>query len=172
MIETYGLIKRVIHKVSEFAFKCAAILLLIMGLAVSYDVIMRYFFGSPTIWVNEISGYLLVIITFLSASHTLKIGGHVKVDMVENFLSEKGRKFLFLITHFLILFFVVTITWKGAQMVWMSWDLGWSASTLLKTPLFIPQLFIPMGGLLLTFETLVIIIDKLIEKNVKDGVVE
>lgn len=169
MVEKFRLVQKAIHTANDIAFKCAAVLLLFMGLAVSYDVIMRYFFGSPTIWVNEVSGYLLVIITFLSASYTLRVGGHVRVDILENFLSETGKKMLFILAHLMILFFVIVITWQGAKMAWMAWSFDWRASTLLSTPLFIPQLFIPLGGFLLTLETLSLLIEKLIEGNAKGG---
>jgi C4-dicarboxylate transporter, DctQ subunit len=153
----------IIKKVNQLGFILSAILLMFMGLAVSYDVLMRYFIGKPTIWVNEISGYILVVTTFMAAGYTLKEGGHIKVDFLENKTPPLVGYILFIFSHLIMLFFMIVITWQGYKMASMSFNLNWTASTLLGTPLYIPQLFIPLGGALFSLQAIV----QMIERTIK-----
>ena len=59
---------------------------------ICYLVIMRYIFSSPPAWILEICEYLLIYITFLSATWLLRKNGHVRVDLFLSWLSEYKQK--------------------------------------------------------------------------------
>jgi TRAP-type C4-dicarboxylate transport system permease small subunit len=65
----------------------AGILIVVNGVFVSYEVVMRYFFRSPTTWVLEITIYLVIASTFLALAYVLLEKAHVRVDSVTNLLS-------------------------------------------------------------------------------------
>ena len=44
-------------KIVKYSGYLASALFIMIGFIVSYEVIMRYIFNSPTIWVNEISRF-------------------------------------------------------------------------------------------------------------------
>ena len=67
------------------------ILILLNGLFVTYDVVMRYFFNSPTTWVLETSIYLIIAATFLSLAYVMLEKGHVKVDFITAHLSKFSK---------------------------------------------------------------------------------
>lgn len=50
-----------------------------MSLWITYEVVMRYFFSSPTIWAVDLSEYSLLAITFLGAPCLLRVNGHVRI---------------------------------------------------------------------------------------------
>ena len=59
----------------------AIILLILVMLAISYDVVIRRVFGSIP-WVLEVSEFALLYIVFLAAAWLLRKDGHVKMDLL------------------------------------------------------------------------------------------
>jgi C4-dicarboxylate transporter DctM subunit len=127
-------------------------LIVLNGLFVAYEVLMRYLFNSPTVWVMEISIYVTLASTFLSLAYALRQKAHVKVDFVTNYLSGRTLILLEIFTSLLAILFCLILGWEGAKMAMTSYQ-NWEVSpSVLRVPVFIPQLFIPLGTILLTLE--------------------
>ena len=60
------------------------------------DIILRYFFNKPLTWDIEITEYVLFCVAFFGAAWLLREGGHVRIDVLDNLLSEKGKIYLHL----------------------------------------------------------------------------
>jgi TRAP-type C4-dicarboxylate transport system permease small subunit len=69
----------------------ATVILAALFLCISAEVVMRYFVGRPTRWVNEFSEYALLWIAFLAAPWILREEAHVKVEMLTEALSPVWR---------------------------------------------------------------------------------
>jgi len=76
------------------------ILLVLNALFCSYEIVMRYFFKAPTIWVMEVSIYLVIASTFLAFAFVLIEKAHVKVDFITNYFSPRTLILLEIITSF------------------------------------------------------------------------
>ena len=127
-------------------------LIVLNGLFVAYEVLMRYLFNSPTVWVMEISIYVTLASTFLSLAYALRQKAHVKVDFITNYLSGRTLIFLEIFTSLLAILFCLIMGWEGAKMAMTSYQ-NWEVSpSVLRVPVFIPQIFIPLGTILLTLE--------------------
>ena len=68
-----------------------AIVMVLMILNVSYDVIMRYFFKSGSIAMQEMEWHLFSVILLLGISYTLKEDGQVKVYLIYYRLTNKKK---------------------------------------------------------------------------------
>ena len=133
----------------------AGILLLLPALMVFYEVVMRGLFNAPTEWSIELSVYCVLVAGFLGMSVTYAAGKHIHVDIVLSHLSARTRCYIELFTTIVGIFFC-------AVFVMQSLD-NTSPSTL-RTPMWIPQMSLPigMGLLLLQFvRTLLIDIQKI-----------
>ena len=119
------------------------ILILLTGLFVTYEVVMRYIFNSPTIWVMEISIYIIVAVSFLSLAYVLKEKAHVKIDFITNHLSGRAALILEILTSLLAVFYSLVLGWESGKMALASFVKGELSPTLLRVPMFIPQIFIP-----------------------------
>ena len=60
----------------------AAILVLAMTLMIGTDVLLRNMGGDGVAWSNEVSEYILYLVTLLSAPWLLRKGQHIRVDIV------------------------------------------------------------------------------------------
>jgi len=125
-----------------------ALLVCVAGM-VTYEVLMRYFFNAPTTWVMEISIYFSLAGIFLSLAFVLKGKAHVRVDFVINRLPPRTTISLEIITSLLAIVYCGVMAWEGMKLVLNSFRLGEVSPTILKVPMFIPQVFIPVGSTLL-----------------------
>lgn len=120
-------------------------ILLIMVLLITVDVIGRYFFSQPTYVADELSGYFLVVIIFLSVAQTQKKGKHVISTALTSRLPLSKRKWLEISTSIMSLAFIVWFAWRTAVAAHESYVLGTATITNLHTPYWIPQLLLPIG---------------------------
>ena len=129
--------------------------LMFLGVAViiTLEVIMRFVFRSPTMWVMEVSSLLTIVASFLLFAYTLQEKGHTRVDFITAMLSKKSVFFLELFTSLLGLIYCGVLAWYGVKMVQSSLIMGEVTQTL-QIPLWIPQVFVPIGGGLMFIQLL------------------
>jgi len=69
----------------------SAALLLLLVANVFYDVIMRYLLNDVSIGMQELEWHLFSMIFLFGVAYTLQADGHVRVDVIYERLSPKGR---------------------------------------------------------------------------------
>ena len=70
------------------------VLLALCALIVTYDVVARYVFRAPSMWVFEISALLTLVAVFFTVSYGLKEGSHVSVQVLTRLLPPRTRSLL------------------------------------------------------------------------------
>jgi TRAP-type mannitol/chloroaromatic compound transport system permease small subunit len=89
----------------------AALLLVPLVLATTWEVISRYALNAPTIWAYEI-GYTLTGAHFLLAlAYTLRQGEHIRIDVLSVFLSPQARRRIDAVVYALVLPILVWLSW-------------------------------------------------------------
>ncbi len=134
------------------AVACAFIALL-TGL-VTVAVISRYAFNAPLLFSDEISGYLLLGSVFFGLGYTMRVEGHIRVEMVIRRLPAKVQKYLTEWLRVVFLLYVLLLLAGTTVVVWSYYTVGTEAFTLLRTPLVWPALLMPIGLLILVLEVI------------------
>lgn len=129
-------------------------LILFMTLSITADVVLRYFFHAPLIWVDEIAGWMQLYIAFLIAAWVLKRDGHVKMDLVINRINKKNQTIVNAITSLIGALVFFAVAWFSATHTNYVFQLDHRTSTILRAPVFIIIAIIPFGSLLLGIEFL------------------
>jgi len=117
--------------------------LLITGL-VTFDVLMRYFFNAPQLFVDEVSGFLQVLIVFGGLAQTFRVGGHVRVDLITNTLAPPVRAWLRVVTLAVgvaVLLVMIVVTWQSTL---SAYRYG-RVSAVMLYPIWLPMGLIPAG---------------------------
>ena len=95
------------------------------------------------------AGYCMAAASFLALGHTLKRGEHIRVTL---FLERFGGRFkrpLDLWCHAVGTFFCAILAFYSARLVWQSWSFHDISQGSDATPLWIPQLAMAAGALVL-----------------------
>ncbi|GAB3673535.1 TRAP transporter small permease subunit [Salinisphaera aquimarina] len=154
-------VRTILEGFSRLLFALCALVIAIMALSVTYEVVSRYLLGRPTIWVTEISSYLLVAVTFLGAAWTLRIDGHIRMDLLRETGGWLGQRVSDLAMFAVAAIVSAALLWSGWHMTLANYNFGWRASSALGTPLWMPQSLIPLGSLALLIQSLIGVWDTL-----------
>jgi TRAP-type mannitol/chloroaromatic compound transport system permease small subunit len=84
-------IENFFNKVADFIGNLTSILMILMMLNVFFDVVMRYFFNTGSIAMQELEWHFFSVIILLGISYTLKEDGHVRVDVIYDRLSVRKK---------------------------------------------------------------------------------
>lgn len=87
-------VSRFIGALSDAAGNLAAVATLILTLMVAGGVIARRVFNTPFLFVEELSGYLVLAIVFLGLAYTMKADGHIRIEFGIECLKGPARRAL------------------------------------------------------------------------------
>lgn len=130
-------------------------MLFAIGLMVTYEVVMRKIFNSPTIWVDEIARFFLVWAIYLASAHILKVRKLITVELFTAAFPEKSYRFFEFLALSMIGFFACIATYYGAEVVLESIEQGRRTSTMLGVPKWYTESAIPVGFGLLFIQVIV-----------------
>ncbi len=131
--------------VTKLAGVIAGGLVLVVAFMIVYEILARGVFNSPTEWVTEISTYCVIIAGFLGMGVTYAGKKHIQVDIIISHLSSKVRCWIELVTCILGLYYCVLFAVEGWGMTMISIAFDNRAPTTLSTPMWIPQISMPIG---------------------------
>ncbi len=123
-----------------------------MMLVVSLDSVLRYAFNNPLGWVVEVNEYLLLYVTFLGAPWLLRQDGHVRVDLLFAYMSERTARRLTLWTSVLGAAACLVLCVFGCQSTWEAFVRELPEIKTLAIPRWTLLWVIPYGSLLLSIE--------------------
>ncbi len=142
---------RWIEILSEYTGRFASYLIMALIAVVCYDVFMRYLFNSPTTWAYDAALHLYSISFLVGGAWVLKMKAHIKVDVIYNLFSPRGRAIINLICYVALLFPLCYFLFKeGSVYAYTSWKMAEvSRSSPLHEPIWPLKTFIPIAFLLL-----------------------
>ena len=151
------LIRKVIaifDSTSNFLAFLAAVLMALMMLAVSTQVVMRYFLGRAIPGVIEYTTVGLIYMTFLGAAWVLKREGHVKMDLLLNRLNPRTQALTNTITSIIGAIMFLGITVYSIRVTLDHYVRGTYEPSVVDIPSALVLAIIPIGSFFLFIEFL------------------
>ena len=133
------------------AFLSAIFMVLIVAL-IAVEILIRSVFNSSTLISDEYSAYFFVGVVLLGLAFTLKEEGHIRITLLTSVLGDKGRAFLDLFATVLAIVITTFALYYAGEMVYDSWSLGMRADSISETPIYLSQMVIPLGLLMLDLQ--------------------
>jgi TRAP-type C4-dicarboxylate transport system permease small subunit len=130
------------------------IAIVVMGAIVILEIVTRNLFGFSFEMSEEIGGYIIVGITFLSLPVCQVYRSYHHVQFIQSRLSPKLQALSHLLFDLLSLLFCAVMLWQLIRFVATTYRSEDVAPTLLATPLWIPQALMPIGMLAVTVSIL------------------
>jgi len=138
-----------LEKAIKYSGYTAAGLYVLIGFIVSFEVISRYIFNAPTIWVNEISRLLQIWATYLALTYTFHNKEFIRITVFYDKANDKTKKVLDFISFIFIIYFSSFVTYYGWLIAYDSFQVGRTSSTILDLPAVITEIAIPISFALL-----------------------
>ncbi len=132
--------------VNGIDYLCIAIII-VMLVSISYQVLARYIFNSPTFWSEEVARFLIVWLTMLGSASLIKEhDGHISVEYLVDRLPPKMKIAISFVRDLLTLGMCGVLGYYGMQLVEIG---GRTHSSGSGVPMSYPYFAIPIGALLI-----------------------
>lgn len=129
--------------------KAVSFILLPALFCIYYEIISRYFFSKPTLWASELTIYFCAILYIIGAAWTLRVGRHVKIDMIYAKLSKRGQNILDIITFPFFCLYIASMTWVGYKFALESILIQESSGTPWDPPIYPIKIIFVIGTAML-----------------------
>lgn len=144
-----GPIERAAEGLVTLGLRIAELATFCMVALIIADVLSRNIFSVSLLISDEISGYLLVAMTFCGAGYSLRSGALLRIEFLLFSLPPRARAVLDVIYDLVAIVVTSILLYELARLTWSTWERKMLAATLIETPIWIPQLVMPIGCVIL-----------------------
>lgn len=138
----------IVERICRLACVAALVVMLVV---VAVDIVTRSLFNFSFEISDELGGYLLVVIAFVSLPVCQASQSFHRVELVQSRLSPFWRAVSHVIFDLLSFTFCVLLLWQLTRFELMSYRFGDRAPTYLATQLWIPQAVMVLGTAAMCF---------------------
>lgn len=100
--------------ISRVAMFIVAFIVVIMF----YEVVMRYVFQKPTLWVNEMSLWAAGVVYLLAGLYVMQQRGHIRIFILYDMVPRWAQRLFDLVSTSCIVLFAAAIVWGGTKEAW------------------------------------------------------
>jgi len=146
----------VIDRISTWAGKAAAWLIMLLMVVVCIEVFKRYIMNMPTAWIFDLDNMLYGTAFMLCGAYTLAQNAHVRGDFLYSSMRPRTQASLDLVLYFV--FFlpgILALMYAGYEYAADSWRIAeHSAVTAEGPPIYHFKSVIPLAGMLVMLQGL------------------
>jgi len=146
---------RIIDTINDKMGKGVSFLILILTLALIYEVVARYVFNKPTPWAHELGMFMFGAACMLAGAYVLLHKAHVNLDILYSRVTRRKQAILDLITAPVFFFVMILILWHGTDFALNSWKMLEISSSPWHPPYYPIKTIIPIAALLLLLQGIV-----------------
>lgn len=128
----------------------AGILIFLAVALTTLEIVLRNLFGMSIVGVEQISVFLIAWSVFLGAAFGVARNIHVRVDVLQMMMPPGLRLACEIVGWAAALVFALFLARSGIALVRETHLLGDQTMGLLRIPMWIPQLIMPLAGILIS----------------------
>ena len=132
----------ILHRITDLI---VGILFALLVVLVLLQVATR-FLNIPQTWIDEVSKFVFVWVTYLGGAITVRKGASITFDLVLDSVKGKAYDVLFTIVNVICIIFLAAITVLGTQAAWSN---RVQLSTMTRVNMGLMNLAIPIGCVLM-----------------------
>ena len=155
--------EKILQVLTKLVGVIAGVLVLYCAFSFVWEVIARGLLYSPTEWVMEISTYCVLIAGFLGMGVAYAGKKHIHVDIFVSKMSPKTLTYVEVLTSLIGIFYSFIFMIYSWNMAMLSLEMNNCAPTTLGTPLWIPQLSMPIGFAVLCLQIIRTLLEDIIK---------
>jgi TRAP-type C4-dicarboxylate transport system permease small subunit len=131
----------------------------------SYSVVTRSLFHTPTYWQDEAAVFLLVGATFMTAAFVQSQRGHIGIEAFVGLLSPMVNRIRLALVDIASLAFCAFFSWKSWTLAHEAFVDGQVSNSMWSPPLAIPYYLMAVGMTLLCVQILLQIVSSFGKAN-------
>ncbi len=140
---------------------CIVAVFFILFMLLNTQVAIRYVLHIPLIWVEELAGFLLSLLTMWGSSSCIRTDGHIRVTFIMKYIpSLRWRNVFSLAVHMIMLFYLYYLVMYGYQFALMGKGEMTPSNTF---DFFIPRLSLATGGILMIIQTIGVMLQEVVQ---------
>lgn len=144
-----------LDRFNNLLLKLSMVAMIFTALILTYSVVVRYFFKTPTDWQDEASVFMLVGVTFFCTAYVQSYRGHIGIEALSSLLSPRVNAVRLFIVDLVSFVFCAFFSWKSWALWHEAWVDGMTTSSTFAPPLWIPYAMMAAGMSLLALQILV-----------------
>ena len=145
----------IVDRCSELCGKLCAWCLFAIGFFITFEVVMRYGFNAPTIWVDEVSRILQIWVVFLGAAYVFKHREMITIEIAFKKPNSIAKRVTETLAIAVMLLFMGVAVYYGFS-IWLKAAVaGHTTDTYLAPPKWLTHAPVWVGGALLMLQGLV-----------------
>ncbi len=149
------------RKLSNGGAFIASMLLVILVVLILVEIVLRYFFNTSTMRADEYSGYLYLALVCFGFGYTFMRDGHIRITFLTSKVSSKTSSLIDIFAGIVTLGVLCFAFYRTLLLSLDSFETGVVSEGVSATPLFIPQMVLPIGFLLFIVSMVAYIVGKI-----------
>jgi len=142
----------IIDALSIWTGKAASWLILLVVIFIIYEILMRYVFHLPTLWVSESMVFGCGVTYVLGAGWTLLEHRHVKIDLIYGRFTPRQRAVIDSITFVFFALYLGFFLWAVSKYAWQSVLVRETAGSAWDPPVYPIKVALLVGVVLLLLQ--------------------
>ena len=107
--------------------------LMVLVLVTFFGAIMRYFFGKPFVWQEEVQVWMIIWTIFSGASYAFRCGAHVSIEVLVETFPKKAQVFIEWFGFFCTVAVLLFVFINSVKLNMQFYDMG-KFTSILKIP--------------------------------------
>ncbi|RTE64785.1 TRAP transporter small permease [Amphritea opalescens] len=150
-----------VYRLSRLAAQLSAVLLVYMVLHILLEIVLRSFFATSTFVLDEMVGYGVAAMTFLTLGYAVHDDALIRVNIVASRLRGRAKRALETLCLAMTLAMSCYITWYMWIGVKRNWDRGAVSESIAEVPLWIPEGLVLLGIVLFSIQLFALLVKQL-----------
>ncbi|MEO4042939.1 TRAP transporter small permease [Hoeflea sp. CAU 1731] len=142
-------LRRALDLLAGALLGAAIIVLVLVFCLMNVEIVSRYFFGVSTLIADEYSGYGFAFVILAGLVYTHRSGALLRIDFGLGVMGRRGRRFSLAAASLASLALAAFSAYAGYQTWALSLLFNSGSAFASTTPLWIPQIVMPVGFALL-----------------------
>lgn len=140
--------------------KVVSLLIFIIMIITTVEVVARYAFNHPTLWVWPINKQLFGLFILFAGIYTMHKNDHIRVEIFYDHFPPRLKSIARWIALGCFLIFIIALILQGSRMAWMSWSVKEKLSGAFRFPVYPLKILIPVAAFLFVLEGIVVFFRK------------
>jgi len=149
------------EKLAAFAAGLSAVYIFVAAIGISIAALGRYIFNFNIPGVDELSGYMLVFVTYMGLAYGLRTDSHINIDVLMKRFNPKTINIIWVVCSLIGVCVIGIYLYYAITSLVESIEIGEKALTMLQTPLWIPRSVICVGWILMGLSMIRLMVTKI-----------